>query len=143
MKYLIFVTLLAASKQFSFAQAPALLLSTPSYKYHEGPNPDVIDTSSIKKLNDAFYTATARLDHMPVLLPYGVRKNMPNPGRAMQPPENMPNLWERPASDTIRKTQRNPLHRFYRMPDSSGIYKNPDYRKKIAPLRSTPYNKQY
>ncbi|AHF17219.1 hypothetical protein [Niabella soli] len=129
MKYLVFVILLAGNSQFSFGQTPVLLLNSPSYKFPTSPNPDVIDTASIKKLNDKFYIGNAKLDNMPVLLPYGTKKTMPNPGRAVRPPENMPNFWEKPSIDSVKFIRPNNRRRTYPLPDSTGLYKKFNYKK--------------
>ncbi|MBO9618616.1 MAG: hypothetical protein J7539_06210 [Niabella sp.] len=141
MKYLAFVTILAVYCSFTFGQTHVLLLSTPSYKYHSEPNPDVIDTSSIKKLNDKFYLGKARLDNMPVLLPHNEKRNMPNPGLKVLPPEHMPNFWGKPEADPDKTIRENKPYRFYHLPDST-LYRKFDYRKKTGPLYPLPYNKQ-
>lgn len=71
--------------------------STPNLYLH--PNPDIVDTSSIKKLSDKFYIAKARQDNMPILLPGGTGRTMPNATRPQAPHDRMPNLWKKPTQD--------------------------------------------
>ncbi|MBO9595888.1 MAG: hypothetical protein J7599_23495 [Niabella sp.] len=77
------------------------------------PNPYIIDTARIKKINDKFYAGVARQDRMPVLLPYGTGKPMPNTGKGMNQADRMPNLWNKPQKDSSIRDQgfyKRPLH---------------------------------
>ncbi|ANH81000.1 hypothetical protein A8C56_08425 [Niabella ginsenosidivorans] len=109
MKKLVPVILILLSAGASFAQ-PGAAPAVPKYpSAYTGPNPDVVDTSNIIKLNDKFYAARAKLDHMPVLLPGKTTRQMPNSGRNMAPPEKMPNAWPNSRPDTLTKKYNNPL----------------------------------
>lgn len=99
MKYFILALLCCG---FMASQAQKLVLPPkPAYpKLYLNPNPDIIDTANIKRLNDKFYTGKTRQDHMPVLLPYGTGKQITNTGTGMDTTGRIPNLWNKRQQDS-------------------------------------------
>ena len=110
MKKLVSLVLILFCAQASFAQLNSIIISPGHPKSSALPNPYVIDTSSIKKINGNFYAGTAWLDHMPVLLPGKTTRQMPNSGKNMTAPEKMPIAWQGSRPDSITpKYKRNLL----------------------------------
>lgn len=100
MKYLILLLFCCTTK----AQAQeAKTLKNPAYPdLYVTPNSEIIDTGSIRKLNDKFYTGAARQDRMPVLIPYRTGKSIANAGKGIGRIDRMPNLWNKPKDRTVR-----------------------------------------
>ncbi|MGJ7033705.1 hypothetical protein [Niabella hirudinis] len=104
MKY--FILILCCCYCIAARAQDTLNLKRPSYlNLYSIPNPDIIDTSSIVKLNNKFYIAESRQDRMPVLLPSGTGKKMLNAGGGMHKTDRMPNLWDKPGGDGNKRIQ--------------------------------------
>lgn len=104
MKYLIIAmlccTTAARGQEATTPKKPAHL------NLYSIPNLYIIDTTTIKKLNDKFYAGIARQDRMPVLLPYGTGKPILNAGKDINRTGRMPNLWNKPQKDSTTRDQR-------------------------------------
>gem|GEM_PF-5104523 len=135
MKYLI-ITLLCCSTAVARAQQPAKPASPELYLR---PNPDIVDTAGIKKLDEKFYIGLARQDRMPVLLPYGAGKGITNPGAGVKPMDRMPNLWNKRQPDSNTRYRSLYIRPLYHYPEEP-VCALPDRKKGIAGL-SAPRKK--
>ena len=122
------LSIIIAIAVFSSATAQTTLPPLRLDHYPTGPNPDVIDTAGIKKLNENFLIAKARQDHMPVLLAHGEKNTLPNLGKNLRKREGIPNAWKAPRRDTI-KNQLNYRYPLFK-PDDSLPHWKPRLNKK-------------
>ncbi|WP_018628282.1 hypothetical protein [Niabella aurantiaca] len=97
------------------------------------PDANIIDTTSVTKLNDKFYVGKARQDRMPVLLPFGTGKSIANAGTGLDKKGRMPNLWNQSQQDSMI---RRPGLIFY---PSSPATASPSRRKERAAGKRTPH----
>ncbi|MBZ4191747.1 hypothetical protein [Niabella beijingensis] len=116
MKSLFLFLILGSVSNTALAQNTAPTLITPTLYLYSYPNSDVVDTSSIKKLNDKFYIARARQDNMPVLLPSGAGGAIPNATRPQTPRDRMPNLWKKPTQDLKSSPRTEDRHDLQKLP---------------------------
>ncbi|MCF3107901.1 hypothetical protein LL912_03835 [Niabella sp. CC-SYL272] len=110
MNYLIIIVL-ACCATAARAQGTTMPVKPADLKLYSRPDPYIIDTTTIKRLNEKFYTGLARQDRMPVLLPYGTGKPIANAGKGMNRTDRMPNLWNKPQPDSTAPGQH-----FYKRP---------------------------
>ncbi|WP_300601318.1 hypothetical protein [Niabella sp.] len=101
MKYLVILLLCCAT---TARAQEAKTFKKPVYPdFYLTPNPYIIDTGAVRKLNDKFYIGSARQDRMPILLPYGTGKRMLNAGNNKENTDQMPNLWNKPQPDSTTR----------------------------------------